>query len=286
MKRTDFFSRKWVAGLIVVGLMAMAASVRAADVPQVVKVLRIQGEAKYSTDNKLWQPLTKGAILKPGSVIMTAEKSTVDIVLCDKDAGIPSSYRGGSGGSSSAPSVTPVSAPGNPPYIPEEERANIIRIFQSSVLSVDKLTMERNGVDEVAETQLDLRAGQILGTVKKLSTASKYEVKIPNGVAGIRGTIYLISASGVVDVLKGSVVVAVVAADGSVTTRVVSAGHSFDPATGMVSTIPPELLARLTAIYHELHGHHPSGPTEYPWDHTIIFVSPVDGSSGRPRGGG
>jgi hypothetical protein len=38
------------------------------------------------------------------------------------------------------------------------------------------------------ETTLDLQDGTILGNVKKLSSASHYEIKTPQGVAGIRGT--------------------------------------------------------------------------------------------------
>jgi hypothetical protein len=70
---------------------------------------------------------------------------------------------------------------------PDTEKANIVRVFQSTVVGVDKLTLERTGVDEVSETQLDLRAGQIMFNVKKLSAQSRYEIKVPNGVAGIRG---------------------------------------------------------------------------------------------------
>jgi hypothetical protein len=31
------------------------------------------------------------------------------------------------------------------------------------------------------------------------------------------------------------------------------------------------------SIYHELHGGAPTGPTTFPVDHTIVYVSPVDG---------
>jgi len=44
--------------------------------------------------------------------------------------------------------------------------------------------------------------------MKKLTPTSKYEIKVPNGVAGIRGTIYFINASGILRVLSGTVVIA------------------------------------------------------------------------------
>ena len=86
-----------------------------------------------------------------------------------------------------------------------------MRLWGNTLLSIDKLTSTQTGADEVTETQLDLKAGHIFGTVKKMSAGSKYEVKVPNGVAGIRGTVYDISADGVIKVLSGSCVVAVVA---------------------------------------------------------------------------
>ena len=70
-------------------------------------------------------------------------------------------------------------------------------MWENTLLGIDKLTVTQTGADVVTETQLDLKAGHIFGMVKKMSAASKYEVKIPNGVAGIRGTVYDISAEGV-----------------------------------------------------------------------------------------
>ena len=282
MKHIDCFARKLVAGIVVLAFMAVAVGASAANVPQVVKVLRVQGAAQYSSDGKNWNPLSGGEVLQPGCVIRTAERSTVDILLGDKNATTPRQ----SFASGAAP-VIPVSASSdNSKYIPEEEHANVIRIFQSSQLGVDKLTTQRTGVDEVSETQLDLRAGQIMGVVKKQSGRSKYEVKIPNGVAGIKGTVYVLSSSGVLDVLRGSMVIAIVAADGSVSPRLVTTKNGYDPATGLISPIPPQLFTRLITIYVDL-----TGPLTLkaqarviPTDYTIMFISPVDGTSGNNQG--
>ncbi len=285
MKRPDSFTHKLLAGVIALGLMAMAATASAADVPQYIKVLRVTGQARYSTDNKTWQQLNAGDILRPGSVIVTAEKSTVDVLMGDKDeVGLSPSMV--SGMPSTPPPVTAVSSKGGgggSPYVAEEEQANQIRIFQSSVMAVDKLNVDRTGVDEVSETQLDLRAGQILGVVKKISTPSKYEIKIPNGVAGIRGTVYLLSSSGATYVLKkkpneapSSLVLALVGADSQVTTRIVPGGSGYDPATGVVSATSESLNSRLVDLYENLtgnrdkrdkHRHHEPG------DHTIEHVT-------------
>ena len=109
-------------------------------------------------------------------------------------------------------------------YQPSSEQ-NMVRIWENTLLGVDKLTETHTGADVVTETQLDLKAGRITGTVKKMSAASKYEVKIPNGVAGIRGTVYDISAEGVIKVLSGSVVLAYVGPDGAPVTQVIM-GHA------------------------------------------------------------
>ncbi len=61
-----------------------------------------------------------------------------------------------------------------------------------TVLAIDKLLISNTGVDAVSDTELDLRQGTIFGNVKKLSATSQYLIKIPNGIAGVRGTTFII----------------------------------------------------------------------------------------------
>lgn len=233
-----------------------------------IKVVQVTGDARYSSDKKNWQPLKKGTILKSGTVIQTGKgESTVDLVLGDHGDNIPQQV---------ITQTTPVTAKGGGGGgVSEVQPANVVHLFPDTVLSIDKLTSEKAGEGEVTETQLDLQAGQIMGNVKKLSAASKYEIKIPNGVAGIRGTTYLIAASGVVNVLSGSVVVAVVDKNGSVVTRVVTAGFRYDPASDRISPIPGPQLQKLIDLYHTLNYPPQTPPTSYPKDHTIVYVSPT-----------
>ena len=51
-------------------------------------------------------------------------------------------------------------------------------------------------MDTISDTELDLQKGRIFYSVKKLSAESKYLVKIPNGIAGVRGSQGFISADG------------------------------------------------------------------------------------------
>ncbi len=180
--------------------------------------------------------MNQGDILEPGVVIQTATHSTVDIQLADRGMVSTSLQLAGQSGGGASAYSPPAS---NAAYSPEEPKANVVRIYESSVLAVDKLTVERTSADEVADTQLDLRAGEIVGNVKKLSAASKYEIKIPNGVAGIRGSFYHLWASGELEMISGSSILAIVGADGAVKTFLILAGHGFNPATGVIYVLPP-----------------------------------------------
>lgn len=131
----------------------------------------------------------------------------------------------------------------------------------------------QTGAETVTETQLDLKAGRITGSVKKMSAASKYEVKLPNGVAGIRGTTYDISADGVVKVYVGSVVVAVVdPKTGNVVTQVVSGGQQYDTRSNQLTPLPASDVPDIGTRYVE-----GNVPTSFASDRTVVTVSPVVG---------
>ncbi len=65
---------------------------------------------------------------------------------------------------------------------------NVVRLYGDTVLAVDNLQTSNTGVDALTDTELDLRQGTIFGCVKKLSSASKFVVKMPNAAAAVRGT--------------------------------------------------------------------------------------------------
>ena len=73
---------------------------------------------------------------------------------------------------------------------------------------------------------------RVFDTHTRRYAASRFEIKIPNGVAGIRGTIFLISANGNIACLTGSVVAAFTNPDGEVATQVVGAGQQFNIGSG------------------------------------------------------
>lgn len=178
-------------GLAVVLGAAIGITAQAAPVQNKAVVRAVRGTANFSTDRGAnWKKLNVGSQLNQNSVIRTAPGSTVDLFLGD-----------------------------NGP---------VVRITEDTTLGIDKLTLDNTGAERIIETQLDLRNGRILGNVKRLAAASKYEVKTPQGVAGIRGTKYDISANGNVSVTEGRVTVVYIVG-GQATTANVIAGQMAQP---------------------------------------------------------
>jgi hypothetical protein len=222
----------------VAALVAVAAvtSVHAAQTGKAV-VRSVAGAAEYSVSGP-WMPLRVGQELAPGSTVRTANDSSVVLFL--------------------------------------DQNGPLVKLTENTTLGIDKLTFEPTGVDTIVETQLDLKSGRVVGIVRRLSTTSKYEVKTPTGVAGIRGTEYSISATGQVYVLSGSVVVVSVRADGSVLTQVVNPGEMFNPATGRVEPIPAATQSQLLGEISGLRA--PEAPLITVEDVPVIFVSPTTGA--------
>lgn len=250
------------------------------------RVIKLTGAARYSTGNNYWQPVSVGTVLKPGSVIQTASESSVDILLSGEEDLV------------AAPLVTPAQqklqqqAQGGRAFQPNlKPLHNVVRLREHTLLAIDRLTWEQTGADTVTETLLDLRAGTIFGSVKKSSAASRYEVKLPNGVAGIRGTIYSLSVSGVLTVYTGSVVVTFVNPDNPSEniTRVVNAGQSLDMNSNTFSTVPVGGIQDSQKTADEMSKQSGPGTTTYYAPEPVVHLSPVVGSdidSGDGDGGG
>ena len=253
----------WMVACTVAVMMVTSVSAK----ERAGTVVRLKGSARYSTGNNVWQPLKVGAILKSGALVQTAASSYVDVALGEFDSTPPRAIAGDM-----------VS------YQPKAEQ-DLVRIHEDTLLAFDKLSVTDTGADEVTETQLDLRSGKIFGTVKKLTATSRYEIKLPNGVAGMRGTIYTISSDGVLRVLVGSMVISWVAADGTPMTQPVNGGYQFDTRTGLLTPIPDRDHDDMVKTHKECrnqgHGHVTASKT-FIADHTIYYVSPVQGFNPFP----
>ena len=206
----------------------------------------IYGTAKYSTGGNVWVPLKVGTVLKAGAIMQTAADSTVDLNMG-------------------------VNGP-------------VVRVTPNTTLSFDKLAYTDTGADTVIETQLNLQSGRILGNVKKLAAASRYEIKLPTGVAGVRGTDYEVTAkplgngkfeirvTSITGTLIGSAVV-----NGNVVTGVVNTGETWTPEG--VQTLSPDLLIALkNQIAEAIRNAGGSGNPNGSSPDLIIFVPATTGA--------
>ena len=261
--------------------LAVAASAQTLK-PGVATVVRIQGEARYSLGDGNWHPLVVGKMLSAGAVIQTAHDANVDIVLgkaieMPQAAPVPDRI-------SLAPDAN---VRGMIDFKPAVEQ-NMVRLTGDTVMAIDKLTVGDTGVDAVSDTELDLKQGRIIASVKKLSAASQYLVKIPNGIAGVRGCVIVIDANGWCAVIKdplepashkGALLLSIVGPNGTPTTYQVDEGSQFTPQTGQISPLPPELLSLFQQIARALDTTYVQ-IVSFTYDRTFCFISPTSGHAG------
>jgi hypothetical protein len=274
------------------GFVLMLAGVTQAQStqPGMATVVRIVGEARYSLGNGVWYPLVAGKILAAGAVIQTGHDATVDVILGKKIL-MPQA--------NPLPDRVSLAADsdvrGYVSYKPIAEQ-NAVRMTGDTVLAIDKLTVSDTGVDSVSDTELDLRQGGIYNSVKKLSGASQYLIKIPNGIAGVRGTLFYIDATGRCIVYKNSVVLSIIGPDGKPITVVVGEGNQFDPknlgngqpgpSSSGISPFPPGVSEELNQIFAALRTLY-YGEVNYTYDKTECHISPTKGHhpGGHHHGG-
>jgi hypothetical protein len=245
-----------------------------------VTVVRVQGVASYTLESgptPNWIPLVAGKILMAGATIKTGPDSVVDLVL-GKHVDMPqaSSVPDRIGPAADSP------VRGLVTFTPAAEQ-NTVRMTSGTTLKIDKLTTSDTGVDTVSDTELDLQKGRIFANVKKLSAASQYLVKIPTGIAGVRGTFFGLDANGWCAVLRHQLDLAMFGTGGVVTTYSVGEGNMFDPSTDKTTPLPPDLLKLLQEILA-------ASTTIYPYNFSIasprtdVFVSSTSGHVGNGNG--
>jgi len=240
--------RTFAAGAAVFAAISMFSVAKADDGKAIVR--KLVGTAKYSTGAGGWLPIKLNDHLSTGATIQVDAESQVDFFLG-------------------------VNGP-------------TLRVTADTTVALDNLSFQGGGEDVVIETKLNLSDGRILGSVKKLAAASKYEVKTPTGVAGIRGSEYDIStkknAAGKYESTYLCITGQIVGVDG---------GTSFDIADGkgfsgvLVFVIPAADLAILKGILQQIIDN--TGPTVVivvlPPPPPIIHISPVVGGKVVLTGG-
>lgn len=185
-----------------VALSAIALVASALASEDTARVQAVRGSAQYS-EGGAWKVVKVGTVLHQGAIIKTEADSEVDLFL--------------------------------------KNNGPVIRVTQSSMLGLDKLFFQDTGGETVIDTRLNLTNGRILGNVKHMADASKYEVKIPSGTVGIRGTEYDISATGPVSVYTDgpALVTWVDPTTGRVSQFTVNQGQTFTPPTPGGTPTPP-----------------------------------------------
>lgn len=270
-------TQRFFHGLVACGIgLAMVTALSAQTKDEAAKVVRINGSARYTTGGGVWQPLRVGDLVKPGTVIQTdtQDGSYVDLVI-----------GGGSAAMVARPTplqeATAPSKGGLVRYQPSKQQ-NALRVFENTVLGIDKLTTMDTGADVVTETQLDLKAGHILGNVSKMNAASRYEIKLPNGVAGIRGTVFHIYADGRLTVSSGAVVYSFVDPQNNVQTRDVMGGQQYNPRADQVVPADPAALRTMAGIANQMVATSVI-PAPVTLDKTTYYVGPqVSPTEGQP----
>jgi FecR protein len=256
-------------------VLTLAITAPADDLKQgVATVIRVKGQASYTLGgNDEWHPLVAGKILRAGSTVSTKPDAVVDIVLGKQIRVTPSSLPDRPVPSADSPVQGLVATK------PSIEQ-NIVRLSGGTTLKIDTLTVSDTGVDTVSDTELDLQAGRIFASVKKLDESSKYLVKIPNGIAGVRGTKFTLGADGSAGCIEHSVWLAFGGA--APTTVQVNAGDQYNPATGQSGPLSPATLSLLNEIaLASVTGY--SEPGDYAVDYSREnHISPTDGYFPQP----
>jgi len=114
-----------------------------------------------------WLPLQTGEMLKTGAIVKTGAKSQADLFL-----GI---------------------------------NGSMLRLAANTELKFTRLAIEQSTIEPIAQTEMELISGRVIGNVRKLPMGSSYVIKTPMGVADIKGTVYDINADGELIVLSGKV---------------------------------------------------------------------------------
>ena len=114
-----------------------------------------------------WLPLQTGEMLKSGTLVKTGAKSQADLFL-----GI---------------------------------NGSMLRLASNTELKFTRLTIEQSPIEPIAQTEMELISGRVIGNVRKLPMGSSYVIKTPKGEAKVKGTVYDINADGELVVVSGKV---------------------------------------------------------------------------------
>lgn len=275
--------KKLLAALFCTTLAVTASAQNQATKQGYATAVRVEGNVTYSLGAGQGEhPLVAGRFLPPGSIIYTHTNGVADLIL-GKAVDLPQAKWSPERISLAHDSHVR----GFVTYRPSADQ-NAIRLTPNSTLAIDKLTIVDTGADSVSDTELDLKKGKIYASVRKLSGASQYLVKLPTGVAGVRGTLFSISVTGEVACYEstGGGVIVAVEINGVTQTFVVQPGFVLDPAsTGLPTPVTRALNKALEEIFDALRTTY-FHEVDFEIDHNGNHVSKTTGHNGNGKGKG
>jgi hypothetical protein len=198
MKRT--FISPVLGGALFLLFAAGLFTARAEHQSAQLLIKSVRGQASYCADGIHWLPLSAEVSLAKGAVLQTGGSSTADIVL--------------------------------------ESSGTALRMVPNTLLEVTKLEKEVAGEEVITWTVLDLKAGGVIASQRKLDRLSTFEINTAAGPVAIGGTEYLVQADGTVRCFAGRIWV-----NGNFAAAIgVPAGFSFDPVTKGIAPIEASLI--------------------------------------------
>ena len=175
-----------------------------------LSIKSVRGTANCATDHSSWVVLKPGMVLGEGAELKTGPDSTVDVEF--------------------------------------EYSGTVLRLKPDSLLELTRMEEVVAGENAVIDTSLNLKAGSLIGSQRKLANPSTFAITTPNGSVTIRGTEYLVTAAGAVTCFRGEVAVNS-SHQGNPVSAEVPAGFSFNPATGQVAATAS---ANLVSSSHDI----------------------------------
>jgi hypothetical protein len=234
-----------LSAMVGLALILVNSSAMADDKSGVATLVRLVGNAEYSLDGgHNWIPAVVGKDFQPGTIVRTEDKSLADLLIGQSlpDRNVR---------------LLQYNTRHNPaPNTPPEIEKNMVRLQPNTILGVDKLTVPDSDPTVVSDCELNLKKGRILASVRKVSPSSEYLVKIPNGVAAVRGTQFALSVEGAdvsCQVVSGTVWLSFMLVDANGNPRTDSSGNPFPAiqlsiAPGQEINLTQQLLNSFNAL--------------------------------------
>ena len=202
------------------------------------------------------------------------------------------SISGGPSGSLTPNTELPAGAiittgPNSDVYISVNGLSSAVHVKANTTLAIPTMDKIGSGRSADTDTLLDLRVGDILGQVKKVSGNSLYEIKTPHGVAGIRGTDFAVSVvqdannqfTVTFSSITGSVIISGLGPDGNMITRTLTDGQSFTFAPTSTTGPAPTLQSIQTMLQNQINDLIVVIPP-------YLIITPISNPNNPNNGGG